>query len=78
MGLVQEIKDNEKKISTTEMKMSIGEIINLYKDEDLILNPEFQRLFRWSLEQKSRLIESILIGIPLPSIFVQQTENGRW
>ena len=78
MSLDKEIKDNEKKISTTEMKMSIGEIINLYKDEDIILNPEFQRLFRWTDEQKSRLIESILIGIPLPSIFVQQIEDGRW
>ncbi len=78
MGLSEEIKDNEKTTSTTEMKMSIGEIINLYKDEDIIIKPEFQRFFRWKIDQKSRLIESILIGIPIPSIFVQQIDDGRW
>lgn len=50
----------------------------MYTDGDLIIRPPFQRLFRWDDDQKSRLIESILIGIPLPSIFVAQDEAGRW
>jgi len=45
---------------------------------DLIIRPPFQRLFRWDDDQKARLVESILIGIPLPSIFVAQDEAGRW
>jgi len=78
MGLNEEIKENAKKVHTNEMKMSIGEIINLYKDGDIIIRPEFQRLFRWEIDQKSRFIESILIGIPIPPIFVQQLDDGRW
>jgi len=58
--------------------MSIGELTSLYRNGELIIRPEFQRLFRWSNLQKSRLIESILLGIPLPSIFVAQTETGKW
>ncbi len=58
--------------------MSIGEITSMYRDGELIIRPEFQRLFRWSNGQKSRLIESILLGIPLPSIFVAQTDDGKW
>lgn len=58
--------------------MSIGELVNLYKDGDLEINPAFQRFFRWSETQKVRLIESILLGIPLPSIFVAQREDGIW
>lgn len=58
--------------------MSIGELTNLYRDGELIIRPEFQRLFRWSEVQKSRLIESLLLGIPMPSIFVAQTEDGKW
>ena len=76
--LKKEIKENQKTISTTEYRMSIGELIHLYKDEEIVINSEFQRLFRWSQHQKSRLIESILIGIPVPSIFFQQRENGIW
>lgn len=58
--------------------MSIGEITSLYKDNELDIHPEFQRVFRWSLPQKSKLIESVLLGIPLPSIFVSQRDDGVW
>ena len=78
MGLSEEIKKYSKEVHTTEMKMSIGEIINLYRDDEIIIRPEFQRLFKWDIYQKSRFIESILIGIPIPSIFVQQNEEGLW
>jgi uncharacterized protein with ParB-like and HNH nuclease domain len=58
--------------------MSIGEIISIYKEGELDIHPEFQRFFRWNESQKSKLIESILLGIPIPSIFVSQRENGVW
>ncbi|MCP4100768.1 MAG: DUF262 domain-containing protein, partial [Lentisphaerae bacterium] len=34
------------------------------------MSPDFQRLFRWSEYQQSRFIESVLLGIPIPPIFV--------
>ncbi len=58
--------------------MSIGELSNLYRDGEIDIHPEFQRIFRWTELQKTRLIESILLGIPLPSIFVAQNEKGIW
>jgi hypothetical protein len=58
--------------------MSIGEILGMYDEGDLIINPDFQRLFRWSAGQKSKLIESILLGIPIPSIFVFERDDGTW
>lgn len=58
--------------------MSVGEIINMYRDGELVINPDFQRLFRWEIGQKSRLIESLLLGIPIPSIFVFEKEDSKW
>ncbi len=58
--------------------MSIGELLNMYRDNELDIHPEFQRVFRWKDEQKSRLIESLLLGIPIPSIFVAQRKDGVW
>ena len=78
MELLQEIEERSKDISTDSLSMSIGEVLSMYRDGELILRPEFQRFFRWTPEQKSRLVESILLGIPLPSIFVSQLEDGRW
>jgi uncharacterized protein with ParB-like and HNH nuclease domain len=67
-----------RKISADGYPMSIGEICNLYNDGELVIQPSFQRFFRWTTLQKSRLVESLLLGIPIPSIFVAQTENGIW
>jgi hypothetical protein len=58
--------------------MSVGELINLYRSKELIINPNFQRYFVWDDTQKSRFIESLLLNIPIPSIFVYQDGDGIW
>lgn len=77
-NLLLELNNGRKEIKTDSFSMSIGEIINLYRDGDLELTPAYQRLFRWDDEQKSKFIESILLGIPLPTIFVAQKEDSKW
>ena len=64
--------------STDRLTMSFGEIINMYKEEEIIINPNFQRAFRWDKEKQTALIESILLGIPIPPIFVAENSNGQW
>ena len=76
--LDQEIEDAKRLVKTDAYQLSIGELINMYRDGELIINPDFQRLFRWEIGQKSKLIESLLLGIPLPSIFVFEKEDAKW
>lgn len=78
ISLQDAISARRRDISTDSYPMSIGELTNLYREDELDVHPEFQRIYRWTAEQKSRLIESILLGIPLPSVFVAQTESGTW
>jgi uncharacterized protein with ParB-like and HNH nuclease domain len=78
MSLDQEIESAARQVSTDAFSLTIGEAVNMYKDGDLIINPDFQRLFRWDIERKSRLIESILVRIPLPPIFVFELSNSKW
>jgi hypothetical protein len=78
-GTLQEEIDKSRAIIRTDgYSMSIGEWISLYERSEIDIHPEFQRFFRWSPKQKSRLIESILLGIPIPQIFVAQREDGVW
>jgi len=65
-------------LSTDRLDMSFGEIMSMYERDEIVIDPEFQRLFRWDDYQKTRFIESILIGIPIPPIFVAEDEEGRW
>jgi len=78
MSLEKEIKKARKEIVSDGYDMSLGEVINLYKDDELKINPEFQRLFRWDITRKTRFIESILLSIPIPPIFVFQDKDGNW
>lgn len=78
MDLDQQIKARRNEVRTDNYPVSIGELISLYESHDLDIHPEFQRFYRWTDHQKSRLIESILLGIPIPSIFVSQREDGIW
>jgi uncharacterized protein with ParB-like and HNH nuclease domain len=76
--LQKEISEKKREITTDGYPMSIGELASLYTSQELDIHPEFQRFFRWTILQKSKLIESILLGIPIPSIFVSQREDGVW
>ncbi|BAY16490.1 hypothetical protein NIES21_23190 [Anabaenopsis circularis NIES-21] len=78
MGLQEEIDKMRQEIRADNYSMSIGEWISLYENAEIDIHPEFQRFFRWSNSQKTRLIESILLGIPIPPIFVSQREDGVW
>ncbi|MFH1008957.1 MAG: DUF262 domain-containing protein [Candidatus Latescibacterota bacterium] len=63
-------------VRTDALDLSFGEIVNLHSAHELIIQPEYQRLFRWSIEQRSRLIESVLLELPIPQIFVIENHDG--
>ena len=75
--LAAEIIQASESIYTDSMSMSVGEFLSLHKDDSWIIAPEFQRLYRWNLEQKSRFIESLLLGFPIPPFYVAITEVDK-
>jgi len=78
MSLEKEIKEARQQIVKDGYDMSVGELISLYREQELIINPAFQRYFRWDDGKKTKFIESLLLGIPIPPIFVFQTDEGTW
>lgn len=77
-NLEREILNGRNSLSADRLDMSFGELMNMYSNDELVIDPEFQRLFRWDLNQRSRFVESILLGIPIPSIFVAEDTDGKW
>lgn len=49
-------------------------------DKGLVLNvrPEYQRRLRWNIPQKSKLIESLLLNIPIPPIFLYESAESKY
>ncbi len=57
--------------------LSIRQVMDEIDEGLYILDPDFQRDFVWTSEQQSRLIESVLMRIPLPVFYFAETENGK-
>ncbi len=72
------ITEKRNSLKTDRLDMSFGELMNMYEDGDLFITPEYQRVFRWTMFQQTRFIESVLLGIPIPPIFVAEDDKGRW
>lgn len=76
----EEQKDipKNRKLSMDNADRTIKDVLNEVKDEKIIIDPDFQRNYVWNKVQSSKLIESILINIPIPNIYLSETKNGKW
>lgn len=69
---------SKQQIITSPSDPNIQTLYGMKKDGDIILQPRFQRKYVWNITQASRLIESILLGFPLPVIYVSENDEGQW
>lgn len=76
MELIEEMDFQKHIASTRSLDISFNELANMYEEDELIIEPEYQRLFRWNPEEQSRFIESLILELPVPPIFVIEKENG--
>lgn len=68
---------NPDDIKVRSDKMPVTLIHQMIKSGDIDLNPDFQRNLVWDNKQRSRLIESILLRIPLPMFYFSEDKEGK-
>jgi hypothetical protein len=64
------------KIRVTTKSFSLRNVLDMIDSTDLELAPDFQRNRVWKQRQKSRLIESLLLQIPLPAFYFAEDADG--
>lgn len=65
-------------INITTKQMSLDTLIRRMREGEVDLSPDFQRAEVWKATAKSRLIESLLIRIPLPAFYMDATDDDKW
>lgn len=70
--------EGEVRIVTDQARYPLNAVPGLLDSDDYKLNPDFQRRHRWSLSQKSRLIESFIMNVPIPPIFLYEDQYGHY
>lgn len=76
--LKKQIDESKYDVYVDSYPMSLLELINLYKEGDIYLKAEYQRVFKWTNDQKTKFIESLFLSLPIPPIFLYQDDNAIW
>lgn len=76
--LIKAIDEQAKSVKTKSLDISFNELLDMYNNKELEIDPDYQRMFRWSDEKQSMFIESLILEMPLPPIFVIEQEEGNY
>jgi hypothetical protein len=68
----------EIRIVTEQARYPLSSIAQIVEDPAYKLSPEYQRRHRWSVEQQSRLIESLIMNVPIPPIFLYEYDYSKY
>jgi hypothetical protein len=66
------------KIRVETQAKTIDNLISRMEHDEIVLQPDFQRADVWEDTARSRLIESVLIRIPLPAFYMDATDDEKW
>lgn len=76
--LINAVETRLEKVHTQSLDISFNELLDMYMNEELDISPDYQRLFQWSEGARSRFIESLLLEMPVPPIYVIEEEDGKY
>ncbi|MET4659406.1 hypothetical protein ABID80_003122 [Streptomyces sp. PvP037] len=73
--MIEAVDEKISAIRTQSLDFSFNELADMYSDGELIIKPDFQRMFRWSEGAQARFIESLLLELPIPPIFLIERDD---
>ncbi len=76
--LKSQLDQHRQQIDVENFDVTLGELVRMAEARELIRAPVFQRKFRWKTEDESYLVESLLLGLPVPTVYVAANPNGTW
>lgn len=75
-ALIEQVDLQLKSVHTQSLDISFNELAGMVEEGELDISPDYQRLFQWSEGARSRFIESLLLEMPVPPIYVVEEENN--
>ena len=74
----EKYQKGEIRIVTEQARYPLNQIKEMMESSDYIMHPEFQRRLRWKRDKQSRLIESLIMNVPIPPIFLYECEFSKY
>lgn len=76
--LIKEVEKHRHNVLVDVYSPTWSELLNQYSAGDIEVDPIYQRAFRWDNNQQSQFIESLLLNIPTPPIFLAEKSDGKF
>lgn len=76
--LVAQLDEQKRKVDFDSFDITVKELTSMVSDKMIDIAPDYQRQFRWDDRRQSAFIESILLGIPIPTLFMAANRDGTW
>lgn len=76
--LIDKYRQSQLKVIRTSVDFPTDQLVRMINEEQINMSPLYQRRNRWDQKQKSRLIESLLLNIPIPPIYLFESDYGNY
>lgn len=74
----RELDANRKSVSFDSYDITVRQLVDMVNETDIDIAPAYQRHFVWDSKRQSSLIESLFLGIPIPSLFMATNTDSTW
>jgi hypothetical protein len=73
-----EIQTERRSVGFDTYDITVKQIVDMVREKNINVSPDYQRRFVWDDTRQSQLIESIFLGIPVPNIFMATNNDASW
>lgn len=77
-ALQSQLEKERKLVSFDSYDLSVRQLLDMVEIGEIFVPPEYQRQFIWDPHRQSVLIESVFLGIPIPSLFMATNLDATW
>ena len=76
--LAHQLGTQRRMVDFDTFDIQLQELLRMLESGQITIAPAYQRQFRWDTERCSQLIESLMLGIPIPNLFMATNEDNTW
>ena len=76
--LIEQLASQRRKVDFDTYDIIVQQLVGMVETGAIDVAPAYQRQFRWDHSRRSELIESVFLGVPVPSLFMASNRDGTW
>ena len=77
-ALLQQLDSQRRKVDFDTYDITVQQLVGMVESGEIDVAPAYQRKFRWDNLRRSELVESVFLGVPVPSLFMASNKDGTW